>query len=129
MKLEEAVHRFISHLTYEKKQSAHTITAFKSDLEQFSTFLASGSPEVSGIKHMMVRAWLAHLVGEGLSSRAAARKISTLRSFFKFMVKENELDASPIARIQVPKLKKRLPVFIEEEPMKKLSEELEFGDV
>ena len=76
----------------------------------------------------MVRTWLAKLKEENITSKSINRKISSLKSFFKFLMKERLIEATPMSTIVSPKINKRLPVYIEQKDMKTLFEYVEFPD-
>lgn len=119
---------FLDYLRFQKRYSQHTIIAYKKDLEDFFLFLVNDfdSPHLNNISSAMIRTWLAHLKEEDKTAKSINRKISTLKSFFKFLLKENVVDATPMTTIISPKLNKRLPVYVEEKDLKTLFEHVEF---
>lgn len=121
---------FLDHLRFEKRYSQHTLISYQTDLEQFFAYLASqfNSPDVPTITAMFIRSWLAEMKEEGLESRSLNRKISSLKSFFKFQLKNGMIQQSPMTTIVSPKLNKRLPAFVEEKDMKTLLDYVEFTD-
>lgn len=119
------IDRFISFLQYEKRLSPHTITAYKNDLQQFSQFLTEFELQFEEIRHTHVRSWIMQLMDGGADAKTVNRKISCLRSFFKFQLREGLLENNPMAQIQAPKIAKRLPVVVEEQ---KLSGLLDSGE-
>ena len=123
--------KFIKYLSAEKRFSEHTITSYSTDLDQFSIFLSEEyqiSNEVSEISFQIVRSWIASLLEKGVTPRSVNRKISTLKTYFKFLIRENVISESPMLKIVAPKSKKRLPVFIEENQIEKLLNEVEFDE-
>src|ERR1051325_8756690 len=120
--LADRIKEFINYLQFEKHFSAHTITAYLGDLHQFQDYLSKEYEltEVKAIHHHMVRSWLVQLMNEGISARSVARKLTTLKTFYKFLLREGTVETSPLAKVQAPKMKKRLPVFVEEKAMEKL---------
>jgi integrase/recombinase XerC len=84
--------------------------------------------ELKDISPPIIRSWLATLKEEGLSSRSVSRKISSLRSFYKYQLRSGVVEQSPMGAITSPKVSKRLPVFVEEKDMAVLLEELRFPD-
>src|SRR5258708_33375742 len=84
--------------------------------------------DLPGISPPMVRSWLASLKDQGLSSRSVNRKISSLRSFYKYQLRSGAVEQSPMSAVTVPKVRKRLPVFVEEKDMATLLGELHFPD-
>ncbi|MBC7864372.1 MAG: tyrosine-type recombinase/integrase [Bacteroidia bacterium] len=119
-----AVTHFLDHLKFEKKLSSHTITSYQNDLLQFSVF-CSGTFEIkdpAGIGALHIRSWIAALMEDKISARTINRKLSTLKSFFKFLLKEGVVKSNPLLKIHSQKMPKSLPVFIDESKMEKLSE-------
>ena len=123
--------KFIKYLSAEKRFSEHTITSYSTDLDQFTIFLSEEyqiSNEVSEISFQIVRSWIASLLEKGVTPRSVNRKISTLKTYFKFLIRENVILESPMLKIVAPKSKKRLPVFIEENQIENLLNEVEFDE-
>lgn len=123
--------KFIKYLSAEKRFSEHTITSYSTDLDQFSIFLTEEyqiTDEVSEISFQIVRSWIASLLEKGVNPRSVNRKISTLQTYFKFMIREKMISESPMLKIVAPKSKKRLPVFIEENQIESLLNEVEFDE-
>jgi integrase/recombinase XerC len=117
---------FIDYLRFEKRYSAHTIISYQTDLADFFNYLNTqfGKLAIKEISSSFIRSWLAQLKEAGLTSKSINRKISSLRSFFKFLLKTGVIDTTPMNNIITPKVSKRLPVFIKEEDTKKLIETL-----
>jgi len=122
--------RFLSHLQYEKRYSAHTLTAYENDLAQFFEYLKKeyDTSEVSSITHFFIRSWIVSLIDSGISPRSVNRKITSLKSFFRFLLREKVLDSNPMTKIQSPKVGKKLPAFIDVAKMDLLFKEISFGD-
>lgn len=118
--MQRHIDKFIRYLEIEKNYSAHTILNYKLDLEDFAGFI--GSTEIEQIDYLYLRKYLAELKERGLASRSIARRISTLRSFFKFLTREGYLKSNPILSVSSPKLDKHLPLFMTEEEVVKLIE-------
>ncbi|NCD68375.1 tyrosine-type recombinase/integrase [Mucilaginibacter agri] len=113
--------RFIHYIQHEKRYSAHTVTAYQNDLEQFFAFL-SQTPELelTEITHHHIRNWIVELMNDDRSARTVNRKIATLRKYFKFLVQEKLIEANPASRVQTPKISKQLPVVVEDEKLSKM---------
>ena len=121
--------KFITYLSSEKRFSEHTIKSYATDLKQFTSFLSSEFQiidEINEISFQIIRTWIASLLEKGLSPRSVNRKISTLKTYFKFLIREGELIENPMMKIVAPKSKKRLPVFIEEDQIASLLNEVQF---
>ena len=125
------VQQFIQYLQFEKRYSQHTIVSYQNDLEQFCSYLISfyDAPAVEAVKPAMVRSWLATMKAEeNAANKTLNRKISTLKSFFKFLMKNGVLQQTPMTTIISPKVSKRLPVFVEENDFKNNFSKLQFTD-
>lgn len=124
--LPDSIQPFLEYLQFEKRYSALTIRAYRHDLAEFFTFLVSNyGPTMPGqVTHPMVRSWLAALKEEGLGSRSLNRKISTLKSFFKFCLKQGIVEISPMVKVISPKSGSRLPAFLKEGETLQLVESL-----
>ena len=124
------IRSFIDFLKFEKRYSQHTIRAYADDLEQFFRFLDSsfGAQELSQISSPLIRSWLASLKENKITSKSVNRKISSLKSFFKYLVRTGTLDKTPMSGVISPKSGKRLPVYVEEKDMKLLISHVEFSD-
>ena len=122
--------RFLAYIQYEKRYSPHTVTAYRIDLDQFFNFLSIqyNATELSGIDHSMIRSWLVSLIEEGNSPRSVNRKITTLKSFYRFLLKEGLVNDNPLRKITPPKSAKKLPEFIEKVKMSLLLDEMNPGD-
>lgn len=121
---------FLDYLKFEKRYSQHTIISYQNDLEQFFAYLASqfDAPPVEKITAMFIRSWLAELKEEKISSKTINRKISSLRSFFKYQMKTGGLKQTPMTTVTAPRVSKRLPVFVEQKDMSTLFEHVTFSD-
>ena len=124
----ECVTDFVNYLNYEKHFSKHTVTAYQNDLFQFQKFISENfdTDEIKIINHQMIRSWLVQLMNDKISARSVARKLTTLKTFYRFLLKENIVESSPMAKVQSLKIQKRLPVFVEETPMNILLDNIEF---
>jgi integrase/recombinase XerC len=111
--------RFIQHIQHEKRYSAHTVSAYQSDLEQFFSFLNRPEQTVSHpseITYQHIRGWMVNLM-EDKTARSVNRKLATLRKYFKFLVREGLLTSNPASKIQSPKIVKHLPIVVEDEKL------------
>ena len=119
---------FIQFLTSEKRFSTHTISSYKTDLDQFIVYLSEilEIKELKGIDFQHIRSWIASLLESGLSPRSVNRKISTLKTYFKFLLRNDLINENPMSKIISPKVKKRLPVFIEQDEMEELLNNIDF---
>ncbi|HQW05855.1 MAG TPA: tyrosine-type recombinase/integrase [Flavobacteriales bacterium] len=119
--------RFVDHLTYEKRYSPHTVSAYHTDLQQFQAFLASfGVSGLEAATDRTVRAWMMQLMEQDIGARSVNRKLSSLRGFYRFARLVGSVTIEPTALIDPPKTPKRLPEFVEEKGMERLMEDLEW---
>ena len=120
------IQSFIDYLKFEKRYSAHTIRSYHDDLVQFFNFLDNqfGSIKIKEISQSFVRSWLASLKDDDITARTINRKISTLKSFFKYQLKNGRIESTPMFNITAPKISKRLPVFIKEKDVADLTKSL-----
>ena len=105
------IDKFINYLKIEKNVSSHTIINYTIDLKAFSLFL--GQADIDSVDHLILRRFLAELRGKNYSKRTIARKLASLRSFFKFLYREGHIKSNPITAISSPKLDKKLPKFLD----------------
>lgn len=116
--IQRFIEKFINYLKVEKNSSAHTITNYLVDLKAFEQFL--GEKEIASIDHLMLRKFLAEMRARNYAKRTIARKLASLRSFFRFMYREGHIKANPITAISTPKLDKKLPIVLDEGKVAKL---------
>jgi integrase/recombinase XerC len=122
---------FLNYLRFEKRYSQYTIISYQNDLEQFLSFVIAefDRPGIAEINAAIVRSWLAHLKQEeDLTAKSINRKISTLKSFYKFLMREGIVETTPMSIINAPKSNKRLPVYVEEKDIQTLFDYVEFSD-
>ncbi|MCY7309640.1 MAG: tyrosine-type recombinase/integrase [Chitinophagaceae bacterium] len=122
----QSIQSFLDYLKYEKRYSVHTLTSYQTDLIDFIDFLETqfGSVSLKDITHSYVRSWLAYKKDKGLSSKSINRKISSLKSFFKYHLRTGAIEATPMAQVISPKISKRLPVFVQETDTRKMVQAL-----
>ncbi len=116
------IETFLKYLQFEKRLSENTALAYHTDLTQFATFLSNSfhEDEPHQADYGMVRAWIVSLVDSGIDPLSVNRKIACLRSFFKFLLREEIIKKNPMSKIRVLKTSKRLPAFVKENDMVKL---------
>jgi len=121
-------HSFIDYLKFEKRYSAHTITAYEEDLNQLLKFVAAEFAETDPTRFTsaFVRSWMASLKASGLTSKSIIRKMSSVRSFFKYLMRTGKVLQSPLLHITAPRSSKRLPGYIEEKDLKVLLSNVDF---
>jgi len=121
---------FLQYLQIERRYSPHTVRSYLNDLDQFISFLLSkGLPDDPvAVSSHDVRAWIVSLLDNNYSTVSVHRKISCLRVYFKYLRKEGIVKSDPLQKVVLPKRKKSLPVFVEEESLSKLLDDYSFGD-
>ncbi len=124
--MDRYIEKFIRYLEIEKNYSKYTITNYRLDLEGFKKFL--GDVALEKIDYLVLRKYLATLKEKNLKSRTVGRHLSTLRSFFKFLIREGYLKNNPIASLSSPKQEKPLPLFLTEEEVTKLIEAVKLNN-
>lgn len=108
------IERFINYIQYEKRCSPHTVSAYNKDIGQFATFLSDSQTKLENASHTQIRSWMVDMMDQGKDSRTINRKISTLKSFYKFLLAEKVLSINPMMKVLSLKTSKRLPVVVEE---------------
>ncbi len=122
--------RFFDYLRHEKKYSPHTLISYQTDLTQFLSFIdpSNESYSVAEVNYQQVRRWITQLIAQKISAKSINRKLSSLKSFFKFLQKNNVIEVNPLSKITGPKTPKRLPVFVDETNMQQLLDGVTFED-
>lgn len=126
----QSIQHFLDYLKFQKRYSQHTIVSYNNDLTSFFGFLDSqfGKTSLEEIKASFIRSWLADMKLQGMESKSINRKISTLKSFFKYQLRQQAIDASPMTAIISPKISKRLPQFVDDKSITTLFQHVEFPD-
>ena len=121
---------FLDYLKYQKRYSQHTIISYQTDLTSFFDFLFKQFDEtqLNKIKSSFVRSWLAQLKSSDNSSKTINRKISALKTFFKYQLRQGEIDVSPMGTVVSPKQSKRLPQFVDKRDTETLFTHVDFTD-
>ena len=120
---------FINYLKYEKRYSPLTAIAYKKDLDQFEKFFVStvGDFAVEGINDKVARQWVIELMDKGISARTVNKKISALKSFYKYLLRLEVIKENNLVNVIVPKVRKKLPQFVEEKNLNHLLDDGFFG--
>lgn len=119
---------FIAFIEFEKRYSPNTILAYRNDIEQFTVFLDQFKTPLEAVSHFHIRNWMVSLMKDGDTARSVNRKVSSLKSFYKFLLRKGVIQNNPTAKVITPKVGKKLPVFVEENSMEKLLNKVEFAD-
>ncbi|MEO6404026.1 MAG: tyrosine-type recombinase/integrase [Ferruginibacter sp.] len=125
-----SIETFLNYLSFQKRYSRHTIISYQHDLEVFFSFLQSqfDAPALAEIKPTYIRTWLAGLKEDDLTSKTISRKISSLKSFFKYQLRQGNIIITPMSTIITPKMNKRLPQYVEKKDIETLFDFVEFTD-
>lgn len=117
--------RFFNYLEFEMRCSVHTLKAYQNDLGQLGTFLQKNYPETDMLlaDHFMIRSWIVSMLEEQTEPSTMHRKISSLRSFYRYFIREGLLLKNPMSKVLLPAVSKRLPAVIEEQKMNFLLDE------
>jgi integrase/recombinase XerC len=107
---------FLKYLQFEKRVSTNTLLAYRNDLAQFQDFLSKNFQEnnTHDADYGLIRAWIVQLVESGISSQSVNRKIASLRSYYKHLLRHEQIAKDPMMKIKVLKTKKKLPSFVKE---------------
>ncbi|MCK6616860.1 MAG: tyrosine-type recombinase/integrase [Cyclobacteriaceae bacterium] len=124
------VDSFLNYLQFEKRVSKHTLTAYQTDLSQFTEFINLTFPEVKPehADYGTIRSWIIQVVEQGAKATSVNRKIASLRTFYKFLLREQVIAKNPMLKIRVLKTEKRLPSFIQEKEIASLLDTVQFED-
>lgn len=125
--MKSPIDKFFEYLTFEKRYSNHTVISYRNDIEQFHAYLISAYDleDLVKVKHTHIRSWLVELSEAGIGSRSINRKLSSLRSLFKYFQKIALVDHSPLQKIISPKNPKRLPTYLPKEVIEEVYQLIE----
>jgi integrase/recombinase XerC len=118
--MKQAIQKYLSYLRSVRNSSPHTVLNYGKDLEQFAAYLSppgASAPVLSDVTHQIIREYVGHLHSQKLEKSSIARKLASLRSFFKFCVREGVLKENPARLVPTPKLPKRIPSVLSAEEM------------
>jgi|AntRauTorckE5430_2_1112549.scaffolds.fasta_scaffold03291_3 integrase/recombinase XerC len=126
MKLES----FFQYLEFEKRFSAHTITAYRNDLQQFRNYLMENLSieDMGEVKHSHIRSFMVSLITEGRQARTVNRKLSTIKAYCRFLLRQGDLKDDPTLKVSAPKLPKRLPGAVRKEALEVLFSQVTFQE-
>jgi integrase/recombinase XerC len=123
--VQAALQSFLRHLDRERNASAHTIRAYRDDIRQFTEHLRreiGHEPRPQEVDTLLIRGFLAELHRAGLRKTSTARKLASLRTFFRFLCREGVLESNPARVVLSPRLEKRVPLHLQEDQVKALLE-------
>ena len=122
--------KFLSYLQNEKRYSPLTVSAYNTDLTQFYNFMQAqyDLTEIEEVSHEIIRSWIVDMIDAEISTRSVNRKITTLKSYYKFLLRQGIVDKNPMLKILPPKTSSKLPVFVEKSSMDELLDVIEFEE-
>jgi integrase/recombinase XerC len=124
LELRNLIDGFLQYLKVEKKYSDHTFISYDNDLTQFSLFCVEHFEisDITAIKHTQIRSWMVHLMGVDVAPVSVNRKISALRSFYKWLMRKEKINFNPMLKVNAPKKPKRLPIVVQDANISRLME-------
>ncbi len=124
------VNSFLKYISFEKRYSKHTVISYQNDLVQFQSFIQDNFNihQLTDATQLMVRSWVLSLMDDSISPRTVNRKIASLRSFFKFLLKRDLITKDPTAKIRSLKMSKELPGFADEQEFSAFLDNIEFSE-
>lgn len=124
----EEIDAFLEYLRYERNYSEDTEKSYRVDLLQFEEFANECELQLKDVNSNTIREWVVQMMDKGMSASSINRKLSALRSFYKYLLKQGTITVDPMRKISGPKKKKPLPVFVKEKEMDRLLDDIDFGD-
>lgn len=119
---------FLNYLRFEKRFSPHTVISYRNDLTQFESYLKINFEDTSqAASYAMIRSWIVELVEKKLDPLSVNRKIASLRSYYKFLMRQEIVSRDPMMKIKILKTKKKLPHFVKERDMVTVLDQQEFA--
>ena len=121
---------FLDYLRLERGYSPRTVTSYEVDLREFQQFFESVDSELTfeTVDADVVRNWSMSLMSKGLKASSVNRKLSALRSLYRFLLRQGKVSVSPMQKVKGPKKKKPLPTFLREDDMNRLLDDTDFGN-
>lgn len=121
---------FIEYLQFERNYSEGTVAYYKADILELQDFIKDkiGDLTPSEVDAELIREWIISLMDKGLQASTINRKLSSIRSYFKFLLRRGEVEADPLRKVVAPKKRKALPVFLKESEMDRVLDDTDFGE-
>ena len=121
---------FIEYLQFERNYSVGTVAYYKADILELQDFIKDkiGDLTPSEVDAELIREWIINLMDKGLQASTINRKLSSIRSYFKFLLRRGEVEADPLRKVVAPKKRKALPVFLKESEMDRVLDDTDFGE-
>ncbi|MDY6801589.1 MAG: tyrosine-type recombinase/integrase [Bacteroidota bacterium] len=124
------INLFLKYLHTERRFSKHTIRSYENDIRHFNTFITKSGykGEIQNANEKIIRSWIVSMMEKGFSSLTIKRKISTLKTFYKFLIREGYITINPMDKVTSPKPSKKIPTFVDEQHINNLLDDFSFGD-
>ena len=121
---------FLEYLSLERNYSDRTIVSYGTDIAKFEKYFKGLDEDLDFtlVDSDLIRAWMLSMMEEGYEAASVNRKLSSLRSFYRFLLRKGLVKVDPVAMVHAPRKKKPLPVFVKEADMNRLLDEMDFGD-
>ncbi|MCF8346109.1 MAG: tyrosine-type recombinase/integrase [Bacteroidales bacterium] len=119
---------FLAYLRTEKRYSENTLISYQKDLEQYHAFCHENGKEGMDLFFKTIRNWVVSMMEQGHAPRTIHRKLSSLRSYCKFLIRIGDIESDPVEKVLKPKMNKRLPQFVDVNGMNDLLDQYDFGD-
>lgn len=119
---------FLSYLRFEKRYSPLTVASYDNDLKQYNSFCEQAGSSEFVLDSSMIRQWIVSLLEKGVSARSVNRKLSTLKTFSRFLIRQGIITVNPLNKVLKPKQSKRIPVFVDEEKLNTFLDNYEFDE-
>ncbi len=116
----EVVNFFLQHLQVERRLSPLTLRSYQIDLDQFLEFIVEENQSLETLKSPIIRSWLVKLSNQGIQNRSINRKLATLRTFYKYLMRRGDVTENPMLSIRMVKTSKTLPTYVRESEIEKL---------
>ena len=125
MEILDTIQKFIDYLRVEKKYSPHTCLSYQNDLQGFASYCGHQYEisEITAVKHTHIRSWMVLLMGDDAMASTINRKISALRSFYRYLIRRGYVDINPMDKVAAPKKPKRLPTTVPDAAITRIMEE------
>lgn len=119
---------FLDYLTHQKRYATHTVTSYRNDLRAFESFINDAELRWEEVNHHLIRAWVLEMMEGGMARSSIRRRVSALRSFYKYLMRQGQVGQNPAVSVQLPKQAKKLARVVAEEDLLRLLDEVAFPE-
>lgn len=125
-----SIQSFLQYIRFEKRFSPNTVQAYETDLKQFFAYQKKlyELEDPTEFSHPMIRSWIVSMMEEGMTTRSINRKLTAIKTYYKFLLRQGSVKVNPMLKVQSPKTSKRLPVYVEQSKMDALFDDVNFGE-